>query len=141
MLIIEYKFVRCFGEHGMVNGKFQFPKYGAFDSTNNLYVTDLCNHRVQVFTSDGQFLRAIPQLPYGQTLNHPWAIAIDSSDTVYVNESGECLRVFTSQGEFITKIGKRGSEQGQFLNIYGLCIDRNDSVIVSDCSNNRLQIF
>ncbi len=105
-------------------------------------MTEFVIHRVEIFTADGQFLRAFSQKANGQTLNSPCAIAIDSNDTVYVSEKGpHCVSVFTSQGKYITTIGGRGSEEGQFNNIFGLSIDSNDSVIVSDQSNNRLQMF
>ena len=41
----------------------------AFDDANNLYVTDRGNHRVQVLTTEGQFLRAFSQKANGQKLS------------------------------------------------------------------------
>ncbi len=129
VLTTDLKFVQCFGACKSENGQLQKPKYAAFDSANNLYVTD--NHRVQVFTANGQFLRAFSQKENGQKLNHSWAIAIDSSDTVYVSEYwSNCVSVFTSQGEYITTISGQGSEQRQFKNINGLCIDCNNCYCV-----------
>ncbi len=142
VLSTELKFVRCFGTPGNGNGQLQNPLYATFDSANNLYVTDSRNHRVQVFTAEGQFLRAFSQNADGQKLISPCAIAIDSSDTVYVSENGpNHVSVFTSQGAYITTFGGRGTKEGQFNGIYGLSIDRNDSVVVSDRDNGRLQIF
>ncbi len=95
-----------------------------------------------MLTVDGQFLRAFSQKANSQKLNYPRAIAIDSCDNVYVSENGpKYVSVFTSQGVYITTIGGQGSKEGQFNGIYGLSIDRNDSVIVSDRLNDRLQIF
>ncbi|XP_064384949.1 RING finger protein nhl-1-like [Halichondria panicea] len=140
VLSTELKFVRCFGTRGNGNGQLQSPFHASFDSANNLYVTDHLNNRVQVFTAEGQFLRTFSQKADGQKLSRPWAIAIDSSDTVYVSENGpHHVSVFTSQGAYITTFG--GTEKGQFNSIYGLSIDRNDSVVVSDQGNGRLQIF
>ncbi len=142
VLSIDLTFIRCFGTQGNGNGQLQQPLYATFDSANHLYVTDRGNHRVQVFTAEGQFLRTFSQKADGQKLSRPWAIAIDSSDTVYVSENGpHHVSVFTSQGAYITTFGGRGTEEGQFRNIYGLSIDRSDSVVVSDLNNGRLQIF
>ena len=142
VLSTELKFVRCFGSPGDGNGQLKNPLYASFDSANNLYVTDHYNHRVQVFTAEGLFLRTFSQKANGQKLSRPWAIAIDSSDTVYVGENGpNHVSVFTSQGAYITTFGGPGTEEGQFNGIYGLSIDRNDSVVVSDQGNKRLQIF
>ena len=142
VLTSDLTFVRYFGTEGSENGQFLYPTCAAFDSANNIYVSDYKNHRVQVFTADGRFLRVFSDKVNNQKLSSPWAIAIDSSDTVYVSENGpHYVSVFTSQGEYITTIGGQGSKEGQFNGIYGLSIDRNDSVIVSDCGNDRLQIF
>ena len=142
VLSTELKFVRCFGTLGKGNGQLKNPFHATFDNANNLYVTDYGNHRVQVFTAEGQFLRTFSQKADGQKLSLPWAIAINRSDTVYVSENGpHHVSVFTSQGAYITAFGGPGTEEGQFNSIYGLSIDHNDSVVVSDCSNKRLQIF
>ncbi len=142
VLSTELKFVRCFGTPVYGNGQLQSPVYATFDSANNLYVTEYANHRVQVFTGEGQFLRTFSQKADGQKLSHPCAIAIDSSDTVYVSENGpHHVSVFTSQGAYITTFGGSGTKVGQFNDIYGLSIDLNDSVVVSDRGNGRLQIF
>ena len=142
VLSTELKFVRCFGTPGNGNGQLQNPVYASFDNANNFYVTDYCNHRVQVFTAEGQFLRTFSQKANGQKLSSPYAIAIESSDTVHVSENGShYVSVFTSQGAYITAFGGPGTKEGQFNGIYGLSIDRNDSVVVSDQDNGRLQIF
>ena len=134
--------VRCFGEKGSKMGQFHTPTNVAFDSENNLYVTDYGNNRVQVFTAEGEFLVTFCNQANGNRLEKPYAIAIDSSDTVYVSEKDRhCVSVFTSQGKYITSFGEMGSNSGQFNGVPGLCADRDDSIIVADFSNNRLQMF
>ena len=136
--------VRYFGSDGSGNGQFLSPKYVAFDDANNLYVTDYYNRRVQVFTADGQFLRAFTNKANGEQLQKPYAIAIDSSNTVYVSEREQhCVSVFTPQGDYITSFGTKGTEEGQFdgVAVYDISVDQNDSIIVSDRENGRLQIF
>lgn len=67
----------------------------------------------------------------------PYAIAIDSSDIVYVSElDRKCVSMFTSQGDYITLFGER--IQGWFN---GVCIDKDSSVTVSDSYNDKLHIF
>ena len=133
---------RCFGGKGSENGQFHNPLYAAFDDANNLYVTDSNNHRVQVFTAEGQFLRVFKNKANGERLHVPFAIAIDSCNTVYVSEwNRHCVNVFTPQGDYITSFGTEGNWKGQFNGVYGLSIDQNDSIIVCDYYNNRLQII
>ena len=142
VITTDLTFVRCFGSKGEGTGQFNCPLNVAFDSRNNLYVTDCGNNRVQVFTAEGQFIRAFTDKAYRVNLENPYAIAIDSGDTVYVSESyRNCVNVFSSQGKFITSFGTKGTKDGQYYGISGLCIDQNDCIIVSDSSNNRLQIL
>ena len=136
--------VRSFqiGEKGEKEGQFQNPNCIALDSENNTYVTDHGNNRVQVFTPDGEFLRAFSDKANGEKLEGPFAIAIDNSNTVYVSEwKRHCVSVFTSQGEYITSFGTKGNKKGQLNEIRGLYVDQSNYIIVSDSGNNRLQMF
>ena len=134
--------MRSIGTLGSGSNQFRNPAKIAFDDANNLYVTDWGNDRVQVLTTEGQFLRTFSQTRNDLKLKRPWDITIDSSNTVYVGEDGQhCVSVFTSQGAYITTFGEEGSEEGQFNGIYGLSIDCNDSIIVSDWNNSRLQTY
>ena len=144
VLTTDLRFVRSFGTQGSGNGQFKRPLGIDIDDANNLYVAEWGNHRVQVLTTEGQFQRTISQKANGQCLLQPWNIAIDSTNTVFVSEIGShgshSVSVFTSQGDYTTTFGGEGSENGQFLNIYGLSIDKYDSIIVSDGGTGRLQI-
>ena len=142
VLSTDLTFKSSFGTHGNGNGQLQSPYNAALDDANNLYVTEYHGQRVQVFTAEGRFLRAFTNKANGEKLSSPWSIAIDSSNTVYVSEKGpHSVSVFTSQGDYITSFGKQGVEEGQFSKIFGLTVDRNDSIIVSDQGNGRLQIY
>ena len=93
-------------------------------------------------TQDGIFLRTLRNKQQGQTLHHPFGIAMDSSDTVYVSEwDTGCISVFTAEGEYLTTFGVEGKAEGQFKFPFGLHIDKNDSLLVCDRNNGRIQIF
>ena len=141
-LTTDLTFKSSFGAYGNGNGQLQYPFNATLDDTNKLYVTDHGGHRVQVFNAEGKFLRTFANKSNGEKLRNPWSIAIDSSNTVYVSEkSSQSVSVFTSQGDYITSFGTQGKEEGRFIGVNGLTVDQNDSIIVSDYSNGRLQIF
>jgi len=68
--------VRSWGEKGTAQGQFRLPHTIVADRNNNLYVGDRTNRRIQVFDTDGKFLRMftidVPPAPgthsvYGNT--------------------------------------------------------------------------
>ena len=76
----------------------------------------LDNHRIQVFTAKGEFLRMFGRRGQGRgELNWPCGLALDTSNRVYVSE-GENHRVsvFTSEGQFVMSFGRKGQGPGEF---------------------------
>ena len=66
-------------------------------------MTDSSNHRIQVFTAEGKFLRMFGQCGQG------CGIAIDTSGIVHVSESVNIhVSLFTTKGQFVTSFGRRG---------------------------------
>jgi sugar lactone lactonase YvrE len=56
---LDGRFQFTIGKAGRGDGEFDQPEDLAFDAEGNLWVADGDNHRVQVFTKDGKFLRKI----------------------------------------------------------------------------------
>ncbi len=53
------KWVKSWGDRGSEPGKFNTPHSIAADAQGNIYVADRFNRRIQVFDSEGTFLRAM----------------------------------------------------------------------------------
>ncbi len=51
------KFVKCWGSPGSEIGQFARIRAMTMGPDGNLYLADACNHRIQVFTTDGDFVR------------------------------------------------------------------------------------
>jgi hypothetical protein len=115
----------------------------AADSFDNIYVTAIDNgiNIVSKFTSSGEFIKSwfvgSPN-PEFDTQN---AIAIDSSDNLYVSSNNQIFK-FTTDGEFIKSWGSKGSSNGQFNQIVGIATDDvSNNVYVTDKYNLRVQKF
>ena len=95
----------------------------AFDSTGNVYVTDFSNHRIQVFTSEAQFLRQFAIGKGSGKRKHPTGISIDSENIVYVSEFGNNrISVFTCEGKFLTSFGMEGRVSKSCTDCYELTV-------------------
>ena len=51
--------MRSFGTHGSGYGQFLDPRGVAVNDEGNILVADSGNHRIQMFTNDGQFLTSV----------------------------------------------------------------------------------
>ena len=130
-------------------GKLQFndPVGITVAASGQVLVCDRRNHRIQVFTPDLQFLRQIGELGEKGAesscgLYLPWDVACDSKGCVYVGDCGHCsVKIFSSEGQFLRKIGSEGKEKGQFKHISSICIDSNDYLYVLDKEKACVSVF
>jgi tripartite motif-containing protein 71 len=141
----EYSFITKWGSEtpGTGDGQFINPVGLATDSSDNIYVADRGNNRIQKFDSDGNFITkwGTPGTDDGQ-FNSPASLAIDSSGNVLVADEGNNrIQKFDSDGNFITQWGTPGIGDGQFEEPTGIAVDSLDNVYVVDRGNSRIQVF
>ena len=96
---------------------------------------------------DGQWGSASLPPPLGPadgSFSAPSRAATDSSNSVYVTDSGNSrVQKFSSTGTFLSKFGTLGIGNGQFLtgSASGVAIDSAGNVYVVDKLSNRVQKF
>ncbi len=129
-----------FGTSGSGDGEFNSPRYIAIDHSGNLYVTDFGNKRVQKFDANGAYLS---QFGNASIFNQVEGIALDSMGNIYVADLGPTkVMKFDSNGSFITNIGSSGSGNGQYGGAYGVAIDAEDNIYITDTFlNHRVSKF
>ena len=118
----------------------------AVNNDGNVYVPDIKNNTVRVFTSEGDPLfqfggpgrNPLPQF----SLMAPMSVAIDVSNKVYVGTAMSTITVFDKDGTFQEKIGSKGSKPGQFKRCpVPLCIDDKGKLYVGEQNGDKVQIF
>ncbi len=130
-----------FGKAGNGPGEFNRPEGLCLDAHDCLYVADSCNHRIQVFASDGKFLRAYGRAGSGKgELSYPYDICVDAAGRQYVCEFGNGrIQVFDAKDQPIEIIGGPGAGPGQFSNPWGVALDSKGNLYVADSQNHRVQ--
>ena len=75
-------------------------------------------------------------------VREPSGVAIDQRGEVVVTEyRGDCVSVFSPNGEKLQSFGTHGSGKGQFKYPYGVAVDGYGNILVADCNNDRIQKF
>ena len=105
--------------------------------TGNIYIANISNNRVQVFTCNGDYL-----FKFNEKMNQPVGICITHNRVLVTQYSGDCITMYELEGKLIKSVGSEGSGEAQFNCPIGLAVsDRTNNVYVCDYINNRVQIF
>ena len=106
-----------------------------------MYVAEYNNHRIQVFTPEGQYLRMLSKGAGPGELCRPAGVAIDG-DQVYVAEGGNHrLSVFSTEGKFLKSFGVKGKAKAQFQYPHSVHVNKDGFIFVADCDNRRIQVL
>lgn len=114
-----------------------------FTAAQELVVCDPANHRVQVFSRSGSFLRKFGTQGSGEgQFNAPVAAAVSADNKIYVaDRDNHRVQVFSSTGAFLLKFGQQGGFDGQLLRPAGVAMTPAGEVVVADSGNKRIQTF
>ena len=152
--------VKQWGTKGNGPGQFSTPHSIAIDKNDNIYVGDRGNQRVQVFDTDGKFLRqfkveiqpdyktravngATPPAGSQNGIGAPNSLCIPpgSSNVIFLGESTWPGRIFklTLDGKVLGVIGKSGRLLKQFSGAHQLACPSENEIYAAESSNWRVQ--
>ena len=157
-------FEQTWGAFGATPGLFNLPYGIVVDASNNVYVTDGNNHRIQKFDSEGNFLLewGVSGINEGQ-FDSPLYGAVDVSGNIWITDSSnDRVQQFDANGNFLKMIGWGvatgtaqfeicttgcrkgivGEGDGQFNSPSGIDIDDNGIIFITEIDGgNRIQKF
>jgi DNA-binding beta-propeller fold protein YncE len=153
------RWVKTWGERGSGQGQFNILHSIASDAKGNIYVADRTNRRIQVFDSDGNFLRQFTiDVPYTKepnvmlgappgpnTLNvsgAPWAICITPGpNQVLYSADAVPGRIYklSLDGKVLGVLGDAGKELKQFGWIHEISCPSENELYVAELLNWRVQ--
>ena len=156
------KWLKSFGEPGSAPGQFNTPHSIAADAQGNIYVADRGNRRIQVFDSEGTFLRqftidvpfnyetATPAIGKKPPLNAtgtmapgaPWAICITPgpNQVLYAADAfpGRIYKL-SLDGTVLGVLGESGKQLKQFGWIHELACPTENTLFAAELLNWRVQ--
>ena len=139
----QFKSVLSFGKEGSSVGMFNCPWGLAVNSKDEIAVTDCLNHRVQIFNSDGNYLRSFGW--YGDKageFSFPRGITFHKNGNFFVADHGNHrIQIFSGEGEYVGMFGGKGSLDSQLHYPRGLSVDSDGNIIVADSGNKLIKIF
>jgi len=131
------------GHEGKGDGQFMRAEGLGMDRADRLYVADSCNHRVQIFSSDGKWLQTYGRAGRGTgELSYPYDVRVDDTGHQYVCEFGNSrIQIFDAHGRSVEILGGVGTEPGKFNNPWSVALDSRGNLYVADAGNHRVQKF
>ena len=111
------------------------------NKTGNIYIADQSYNCVKVFDSTGKYLFKFGDDKGEGKMCYPRGVAI-YGDKILITQSNNCILNFQLNGEFISRIGRKGGGELEFINLFSLTIDEsNGDIYICDYNNNRIQIL
>ncbi len=126
-------------------GHFKDPWDVAVAADGTIFVADTWNHRVQVFTPEGEFVTMwghfgqdddAPEAFYG-----PRGIAVYEDEVFVVDTGNKRIRVYDFDGDFRRDIGSGGAGKGELSEPVGIAVNDAGLLFVADTWNRRVQVL
>jgi len=129
--------ILSWGEPGAEPGQFNLPHSVWVDKKERVYVADRENHRIQIFTSEGEFITM------WTGFRQPTDLFIDADDNFYISELQHRVSIVNLNGEILARLGGESSDEpGQFIAPHAVWTDSQNSLYVGEVlEGQRIQKF
>jgi len=129
--------IKAWGKRGTDPGDLHTVHSIAIDNQNRIYVGDRENNRIQVFDTDGKFLKAFTNA------GAPWAICITPGpkQVLYTSDSARTGKIYKLDldGNVLGVLGKSGHKPGTFGWIHEISCPTENTLFVGELLNWRVQ--
>ena len=138
----QFRPALSFGQRGSEAGMLFGPWGVAVNPKDEIAVSEVGNHRVQIFASDGSYLRSFGKKGNQQgEFDSPCGISFHNDKIIVADCRNHRVQLFSDQGYYFNQFGGEGSLGYQLQFPRGLSIDRDGNIIVADSGNKLIKIF
>ena len=133
----QFRLVLSFGQQILKN-----PWGVAVNEQDEIAVSDVGNHKIHLFKSDGTHIKSFGGEGTQQgEFNRPAGIAFHSNNIFVAEHGNHRVQQISKQGQYLSHFGEKGSLDRQLNQPCGLSIDSDDNVLVADYFNKLIKIF
>jgi DNA-binding beta-propeller fold protein YncE len=130
-------------------GKIDYAEGVRIGKGGELLIVDTWNDRIVRTDAEGNVVGLFGEVGSEEgCLQRPHAVATDKAGNIYVVDAwNHRIQKFSPEGEFLLAFGSKGGPwgydeaDGKFTYPYGVAVDSEGRIYVSDFNNNRLQMF
>lgn len=127
------------------SGTFNEPWSLAVGPDGAIYVADTWNHRIQKFSSQGEFITMWGYFGQAETPFALWGprdVVVDADGRVLITDTGnKRVVIFDANGNYLDQFGSAGLAPGQFDEPVGMAFDDQGRLFIADTWNQRIQAF
>lgn len=130
------RFLMKWGGAGTLPGQFAVPHSIVIDEDDLLYVADRENRRIQVFDTDGNYVRG--WLYWGM------ACSLElHGDFIYMTTGfdGQLVKLDRATGAVLGVAGRPGDGPGEYGEAHFLAVSDDEAIYVADVINRRVQKY
>eukprot|EP00058_Branchiostoma_floridae_P002403 XP_002587891.1 hypothetical protein BRAFLDRAFT_87279 [Branchiostoma floridae] len=133
--------VITFGGEGSEPGKFRLPRGVVLSPSNEIFVADYNNRRVQVHSTEGVYLHHFPTVVPGTGKDmQPHDICMDGNGTLWVVRRGETAHHVVQYSTDGTVMAGFDLEKIGYFR--GIAVDmRTNDILVTDADQGAVQVF
>ncbi|MDP4085174.1 MAG: 6-bladed beta-propeller [Bacillota bacterium] len=130
-----------FGKQGTGQGEFQFPYGIAGDKDGNVYVADLYNDKISIFTEKGKFIKYFNFANKADTPKSPGGLRIYSNKLYVTDIQGNRVMIFDLKGKKLLELTTATAKDDTLNAPNAVTIDSDNNIYVSDTGNQRIVCY
>ena len=132
----DCKLVRRTGTKGAGEGQLGVPQGLCLDYNGDIYVAELRNNRVSVFSKQLQFMKCLGT----QQLETPFDVKVTPNSLVILDWSPNCIHFYSRSGDLLSSCVTQG-EDGMVYKPFFFCLDTAGNILITDSERHDVKIL